>query len=41
MKSLRLTDVETFPFIEPPPAKAISDGYALLQELGALDDDGR
>ncbi|MFN4325669.1 MAG: ATP-dependent RNA helicase HrpA [Azonexus sp.] len=39
MKSLRLTDVESFPFIEPPPAKAISDGYALLQELGALDDD--
>jgi ATP-dependent helicase HrpA len=34
-----LTDVESFPFIEPPPAKAISDGYALLQELGAVDDD--
>ena len=41
MKSLRLTDVESFPFIEPPPAKAISDGYALLQELGALDDDNK
>ena len=41
MKSLRLMDVENFPFIEPPPAKAISDGYALLQELGALDDDNR
>jgi ATP-dependent helicase HrpA len=41
MKSLRLTDVESFPFIEPPPAKAISDGYALLQELGALDDENR
>jgi len=41
MKSLKLTDVESFPFIEPPPAKAISDGYALLQELGALDDDNR
>ncbi len=39
MKSLRLTDVESFPFIEPPPAKAIADGYALLQELGALNDD--
>ncbi len=39
MKSLRLTDVESFPFLEPPPAKAIADGYALLQELGALDDD--
>ncbi len=39
MKSLRLTDVESFPFIEPPPAKAIADGYALLQELGALGED--
>ncbi len=38
MKALKLTEVESFPFIEPPPAKAIADGYALLQELGALDD---
>jgi len=38
MKSLRLTDVETFPFIEPPQGRAIADGYQLLQELGALDD---
>ncbi len=41
MKSLKLTDVESFPFIEPPPAKAIADGYALLQELGGLDEDNR
>ncbi|HYO28886.1 MAG TPA: ATP-dependent RNA helicase HrpA, partial [Azonexus sp.] len=39
MKSLKLTEVESFPFLEPPPAKAISDGYALLQELGALTDE--
>ena len=39
MKSLRLTDVAHFPFLEAPPAKAIADGYALLQELGALDED--
>jgi len=38
MKSLRLTDVERFPFIEPPPGRAIADGYQLLQELGAVDD---
>lgn len=38
MKSLRLTDVETFPFIEPPLGRAIADGYQLLQELGAMDD---
>ncbi|MGS0740758.1 ATP-dependent RNA helicase HrpA [Glaciimonas sp. GG7] len=41
MKSLHLTDVETFPFIEPPPGRAIADGYQLLQELGAVDDDNR
>ncbi|HYD97221.1 MAG TPA: ATP-dependent RNA helicase HrpA [Noviherbaspirillum sp.] len=38
MKALRLTDVETFPFIEPPMGRAIADGYQLLQELGAVDD---
>ena len=38
MKSLRLADVENFPFLEAPPGKAVADGYALLQELGALDE---
>jgi len=38
MKSLHLTDVETFPFIEPPLARAVADGYQLLQELGAVDE---
>ncbi|MEB0140143.1 MULTISPECIES: ATP-dependent RNA helicase HrpA [unclassified Undibacterium] len=38
MKSLRLADVEEFPFIEPPPGRAIADGYQLLQELGAMDE---
>ncbi len=38
MKSLHLTDVESFPFIEPPLARAIADGYQLLQEVGAVDD---
>jgi len=41
MKSLRLADVETFPFIEAPLARAIADGYQLLQELGAVDDVNR
>ncbi|MEJ7139351.1 ATP-dependent RNA helicase HrpA, partial [Amphibiibacter pelophylacis] len=40
MKSLRLGDVHDFPFLEPPPRKAIADGLDLLAELGALDDDG-
>ncbi|KPF51002.1 ATP-dependent RNA helicase HrpA [beta proteobacterium AAP121] len=39
MKALRLGTVENFPFVEPPPGKAIADGYALLAELGAVDDD--
>ena len=38
MKSLRLGDVEQFPFIEPPLGRAIADGYQLLQELGAVDE---
>lgn len=38
MKALRLTDIESFPFIEPPLGRAIADGYQLLQELGAVDD---
>ncbi len=38
MKSLKLGDVEDFPFIEPPLGRAIADGYQLLQELGAVDD---
>ncbi|HEF4771807.1 ATP-dependent RNA helicase HrpA [Burkholderia multivorans] len=39
MKSLRLTAIESFPFLEPPPGRAIADGYQLLNELGAVDDD--
>ncbi|HLX01936.1 MAG TPA: ATP-dependent RNA helicase HrpA, partial [Trinickia sp.] len=39
MKSLHLTAIETFPFIEPPPGRAIADGYQLLNELGAVDDE--
>ena len=38
MKGLRLGQIEDFPFLEAPPRKAIADGYALLGELGAVDD---
>ena len=38
MKGLGLGTVDDFPFLEPPPKKAIADGYALLGELGAVDD---
>ncbi|UZG42926.1 ATP-dependent RNA helicase HrpA [Caldimonas thermodepolymerans] len=38
MKSLGLGNVEDFPFIEPPPRRAIADGYQLLAELNAVDE---
>ncbi len=41
MEALKLGDVEAFPFIEPPTARMIADGYGLLQELGAVDDNRR
>jgi ATP-dependent helicase HrpA len=41
MKSLRIGDVEDFPFLEAPAARMIADGYQLLAELGAVDEDNR
>ncbi|MDQ5850260.1 MAG: ATP-dependent RNA helicase HrpA, partial [Pseudomonadota bacterium] len=38
-KSLGLGDVEAFPFVDPPSPRAIADGYALLHELGAVDEE--
>src|SRR6266571_1281818 len=37
-KSLGLGSVEEFPFLDAPGSRAIADGYALLAELGAVDD---
>jgi len=37
MKALRLGDIDHFPFVETPEAKMVSDGYKLLEELGAID----
>lgn len=39
MKSLKLGAVEAFPFLDTPGPRMISDGYQLLNELGATDDD--
>ena len=39
MKALRLGAVEEFAFIEAPQKRAIVDGYQLLAELGAVDED--
>ena len=37
MKAFGLGDIERFPFINMPAAKSIRAGYALLEEIGALD----
>lgn len=41
MKALRLHAIEEFPFVDKPTGKAIADGYHILQELGALDENNR
>jgi len=40
MKSLGLGDVVGFPFIDPPSNRLVTDGYQLLAELHALDEQG-
>jgi ATP-dependent helicase HrpA len=41
MKSLRLGDIERFPFVDAPEGRMIGDGYKLLEELGAVDEKRR
>ncbi|MBF0283851.1 MAG: ATP-dependent RNA helicase HrpA [Magnetococcales bacterium] len=38
LKSLRLGEIEEYPFIDPPLPKAVREGVRLLRDLGALDD---
>ena len=38
MRHLGLGDVDAFPFLDPPMSKHINDGYRLLLELGAVDE---
>ncbi|SDE37386.1 ATP-dependent helicase HrpA [Blastococcus fimeti] len=40
MAALDLGAVEDFPFVDPPDRRAVADGLALLEELGALDEHG-
>ncbi len=40
MAALDLGDVESFPFLDPPDARSIRDGVALLEEVGALEPNG-
>ena len=41
MSALRLGSIEDFPFVEPPESKMIRDGLNVLQEIHALDKQGR
>ncbi|MFQ3280922.1 ATP-dependent RNA helicase HrpA [Reinekea sp.] len=40
MLHMRLGQVEDFPFVEPPDARMIRDGYTLLNELAAVNTNG-
>ena len=37
MKSVGLGDVDDFPFLDPPSSRSITEGYRVLEELGAID----
>ncbi len=41
MAALSLGAPEEFPFLDPPDARLLSDGYRLLAELGAVDGERR
>lgn len=41
MKLLGFGAIETFPFLDPPDGRLVADGYRTLEELGALDREGR
>jgi len=40
MESQHLGHIDDFPFVEPPESRLINDGYKLLFELGAIDEQG-
>jgi len=40
MKVLGLSDVQSFPFVDPPDGRMIRDGIKLLEEIGAIDSSG-
>ena len=41
MLDLGLGDVQAFPFVDPPDRRFVSDGYRVLAELGAVDEERR
>ncbi|MFT5483632.1 MAG: ATP-dependent helicase HrpA [Halieaceae bacterium] len=40
MLDLGLGDIHNFPFVDPPDSRMVTDGYRLLEELGAVDKKG-
>ncbi len=38
MKSLGLGEVARFDFLDPPESRAVTEGYRVLEELGAIDE---
>jgi len=41
MLQLRIGDIRSFPFVDPPDPRLISDGFKLLEELQAVTSDGK
>ena len=41
MLSLKLGDIEKFPFVDAPDSRFVTDGFRLLRELGAVDEHNR
>ncbi|MFZ1576228.1 MAG: ATP-dependent RNA helicase HrpA [Chromatiaceae bacterium] len=41
MKLLGFGEIESFPFVDPPDARLVADGYRTLEELAALDGQGQ
>ncbi len=41
MATLKLGDIEKFPFVDKPDGRFVRDGYRLLEELQALDANGK
>ena len=41
MLVLKLGDIESFPFVDPPETTAVKDGFKILEELGAVNGQGK
>src|SRR6185436_4452736 len=41
MKALGLGDIKDYPFLDPPPKRAVDEGYRVLEEIGAMSPEGQ